>query len=106
MKHDLIGTFALARAECARNGRRDTCAHAAVGRLQNEHHKRKRERGACKSVSPDAAKKEPVEHDDANEGQQVEDVGCCKPQQCGQYRPLKQELGSRGRSTWCRCSDG
>ena len=43
VKHDLIGTFALARAKRACNGRRDTSAHAAVGGLQNEHHKGKRE---------------------------------------------------------------
>ena len=71
MKHDLIGTLALARSKCSCNGRRDTSAHSAVGRLQNEHHKRKRERGTCKSVSPDTPEKEPVKYDYTNEGHQV-----------------------------------
>ena len=97
VEHEFVGTLALARAKRARNGRRNTGAHAAVGRLQNEHHKRKRERGAGKRVGPDAPEKEAVEDDHADEGEQVEDVRCCKPQQRRQDRPLKQELGSRGR---------
>jgi len=71
VKHDLIGTLALARAKGPCNGRRDTGAHAAVGRLQNEHHKRKCERGTCQSVSPDTPEKEPVKYDYTNEGHQV-----------------------------------
>ena len=106
MKDDLIGTFAFAGAEGAGNGGRDAGAHAAVGGLQNEHHKGKGERRACKRVSSDAAEKESVEYDHANEGQQVEHVGCCKPQQRGQNWPFKQQFGSRGRRARASSSDG
>ena len=47
-----------------------------------------------------------IERAIANEGQQIKYVGCCKPQQCGQNRPLKQEFGSRGRRTRCSFFDG
>ena len=80
MEDEVVGALAPSGAERPRDRRRDPRPHAAVRRLQDQHHPRKGERGAGERIRPDPAEEEAVEGDDADEGQEIEDVRRRKPQ--------------------------
>jgi hypothetical protein len=106
VEDEFVGAVALASAQSPRNRRSHARAHPAVGGLQNEHHKRKSERGAGEGVGADATKEEAVEDDDANEREQIQYVRCCEPQQRRKNRALQQQFRSccrsRFRGGWSR----
>jgi hypothetical protein len=100
VENQFVGAVALAGAQRPRHRRRYARAHSAVGGLQNEHHKWKRQRGAGERSGADAAKKEAIEHDHTNEREEIQDVWRCESQQCRQDRSVEYELGARSRG--CR----
>jgi len=85
----------LAGADSARDRRRNTGTHPAVGRLQDEHHPGKNQRGAGERVRSELSEKKPVERDHAGERQQVEDIRRGQLEQRREDRALEQPLGAR-----------
>jgi hypothetical protein len=96
VEDEIVGAIALPRAQRARDRGGDADAHAAVGRLQDQHHPGERERSAGQRIGADAAQEEPVERDHARECQQVEHVG----------RRQRRSVGMMGASRSIRVRGG
>jgi hypothetical protein len=96
VEDERVGALGLTGADRARNRRGDTGTHPVVGRLQNEHHPGKDERGAGECVRSELSEKKSVERDHAGECQQVEDIWRGQLEQRREDRAFQQPLGARG----------
>jgi hypothetical protein len=104
VKDEIVGAVVASGAERPRDRRRDPTTHAAVCRLQNQHHPRKGKRRTGQRVGSDPPEKKAIEGDHTRERKQVEDIRRCQAQERGQNRALKHKLGARrrgGRKAFC-----